>query len=195
MSGSLLLYALQSPINVGMLLRVAEVYRRSVFIVDEHHIFDREDARKTISDFSTGALQRRPPVFISSDDADNAQQRGGGRLIATTSSADAVSAWGFDWRESDCLVLGNEYDGLPIAFEQKADVLVTVPMPEGFLPKPPSFSPIDIARSKGVRNDGRPSLNVATAGAILSFLAYCSLNESSARLVRDEPGLGRRAAR
>lgn len=196
MSGSLLLYALQSPINIGMLLRVAEVYQRSVFIVDEHLIFDREDARKTISDFATGALQRRPPVFISQDDACKPQSRGGGRMIATTSSTEAVSAWGFDWRDSDCLVLGNEYDGLPISFERKADELVTVPMPEGFLPKPPSFSPIDTARSKGVRNDGKPSLNVATAGAILSFLAYCSLNETSARLVRDQPvGRSKRAAR
>ena len=184
MSGSLLLYALQSPINIGMLLRVAEVYQRTVLIVDEHRVFDREDARKTISDFSTGALQRQPPIFISSDDASNTQKRGVGRLIATTSSSDAVSAWGFDWRESDCLVLGNEYDGLPISFEQKADVLLTVPMPDGFLPKTPSFSPIDVARSKSVRNDGKPSLNVATAGAILSFLAYCSLSVSPASVAQ-----------
>ena len=49
-----LLYGLQSPINIGMILRVAETYRFHVAIYDPFCLLDHPDKLRTISDFSCG---------------------------------------------------------------------------------------------------------------------------------------------
>ena len=79
----------------------------------------------------------------------------------------------------DCIVLGNEYDGLPPDFTR--DAVVTIPMPPGHYPKPASSSPIDPVRAAAVKMSGVLSLNVATAGTVLCVLAYgCSALGSAA---------------
>lgn len=170
-SGSLLLFDLQSAINIGMLLRVGEVYQRTVLIHDPRSVLARDDARKTISDFAVGALQRRPPTPVSADMA-QLKARSGGRLVAADAAPGARNSMTFDWRADDCIVLGNEYDGLPAHVLGAVDAIVTIPMPPGYYPKPTSSSPIDPARARTVSNDGAPSLNVATAGAVLCSVAY-----------------------
>jgi tRNA G18 (ribose-2'-O)-methylase SpoU len=175
MSGSILLYDIQSPINIGMILRVAEIYRRRVLVVDAHRVFARAEARRTISDFATGALERNPPRFLAQEEVLADSWPIDGRAIATTSVEGAWDAWTFGWNRDDCLMLGNEYDGLPEPVERRAAASVRIPMPDGFYPKPRSHMPIDATREQSVANDGRPSLNVATAGAILCCLAYCAL--------------------
>src|SRR5262249_22489232 len=55
----LLLYGLQSPINIGMILRVAETYRARISIFDPHRVLDDAERLVTIKDFACGALERR----------------------------------------------------------------------------------------------------------------------------------------
>lgn len=171
-NGSLLLFDLQSPINIGMLLRVAEVYHRDVLIHDPRGVLSRDGASRTISDFAVGALQRRPPTILSVQHLGSVLERNNGRLVASDSGAAAANALTFGWQPHDCIVLGNEYDGLPAAVLEAAAAVVTIPMPPGHYPKPPSASPIDPARTVPVTNQGAPSLNVATAGTVLCCLAY-----------------------
>jgi tRNA G18 (ribose-2'-O)-methylase SpoU len=177
MSGTMLLYNLQSPINIGMMLRVAEVYQRSTFIRDGYGVFDREEAKRTISDFAAGALQRRPPNMLDEDQVGKLAHSATNRLVVATTSPAASDASTFRWHEHDCVILGNEYDGLPVEIESMASVSVRIPMPSGFLPKPRSFSPIDAGRSKSVANNGEPCLNVATAAAVLCCFSYCALKK------------------
>jgi tRNA G18 (ribose-2'-O)-methylase SpoU len=180
MSGSLLIYKLQSPINIGMILRIAEIYRRSVLVRDAHGVFERQAAIRTISDFAVGALQRRPPRMLNDEQVGELVHSTANRLVATTSSAAALDACTFSWRIDDCFILGNEYDGLPAEIEKSASASVRIPMPSGFLPKPKSFDPIDESRTASVANDGEPSLNVATAAAVLCSFAYCALRNVGA---------------
>jgi hypothetical protein len=46
----LLLYGLQSPINIGMILRVAETYRFGVSIYDQFRVLDDPKRSSTITD-------------------------------------------------------------------------------------------------------------------------------------------------
>ena len=119
MSGSLLLWGLQSPINIGMLLRVAEVYQKKVYIIDTFSVFGRPAAQQTISDFAVGALGRNPPVFLPGQSIASIAAIVAGRLIVSTSGSDAESATKFKWKSSDCIILGNEYDGLDAGIERK----------------------------------------------------------------------------
>ena len=59
-----LLYGLQSPINIGMILRVAETYRFHVAIYDPFCLLDHPDKLRTISDFSCGAFPDRAFVTL-----------------------------------------------------------------------------------------------------------------------------------
>ena len=55
---TLLLFEIQSPINIGMILRVAETYRVRVAIYGSDQILADKQKMQTVSDFSCGALQR-----------------------------------------------------------------------------------------------------------------------------------------
>lgn len=167
----LLLYALQSPINIGIILRVAEAFQFRVSIFDLHRVLDNEEKLATIRDFSCGALSRR--AFDRITDANGlAELRKCRRLIATSITSHAVPLTDFKFAPGDILALGNEYDGLPGHLEADADCLVRVPMPPGWMPKEMSYSPIDPSRTTPVAHDGQPSLNVAVTAGIICYAAF-----------------------
>jgi tRNA G18 (ribose-2'-O)-methylase SpoU len=167
----LLLYGLQSPINIGMILRVAETYQFQVSIYDQHHVL--EDAAKvaTIADFACGALTRHGFRDIK-DEAALAQMLQGRRLVATSIARSTASLLDHRFQRADIYALGNEYDGLPDKMLAGADVVLNIPMPEIWTPKPKSFNPIDLTRTKAVARDGQPNLNVAMSAGIICYAAF-----------------------
>lgn len=169
--GHLMIWSIQSPINMGMILRVAEGFQLSVSVYDPGGLFEDEARMKTVSDFSCGALQRVPPTIIR-EQKDAISGLVGGRVLATSIGPRAKPLSGFRFRRSDQIVLGSEYDGLPQEVMDNADEQLNIPMPEGYLPKPKSFSPIDPGRSAGVSSDGTPNLNVAMSAGILCHRVY-----------------------
>jgi tRNA G18 (ribose-2'-O)-methylase SpoU len=167
----LLLWGVQSPVNTGMLLRVAETYRVPVGIIGSEKLLADASAMSTVSDFACGALERVGLMRLDSPvDAD--AWRGHGRLLATSIDAGAEPLSGFRFQPADVVVLGNEYDGLPDEVMARADCRITVPMADVWTPKPRARRPIDPSRSAPVRQDGRPSLNVAMTGAIICYTAF-----------------------
>jgi tRNA (cytidine/uridine-2'-O-)-methyltransferase len=162
----LALWDIQSPINFGMLLRVAETYRIPVAASGP----DMAQSM-TVRDFACGALERVGFNTIDSvtglkDWQDN------NRLIATSIESGAQSLLDFRFVPGDVVVLGNEYDGLPPDVESRADCRLIIPMATVWTPKPRSVSPIDAARTTPVARDGTPNLNVAMAGAIICYAAH-----------------------
>jgi tRNA G18 (ribose-2'-O)-methylase SpoU len=166
-----LLHSLQSPINIGMILRTAEVFGQGVTIYDPHDVM-RGDNLNVVADFGCGSLGRRPP-FVSAD-LGICLAKVQGRLIAATLDGNAKPLGSFEWRQDDCVVLGNEYDGLSSEFSSSADQRVWVPVPPGYLPKPTSISPIDPSRVEPVRNNGSVSLNVAATAAIIGYSIFAT---------------------
>lgn len=164
----LILCGVQSPINIGMILRSAEIYHTPVSIWDRFGVLADREKLRTISDFACGALQRSPP-FVT-DDWSAATT--GGRCIATDISGDCIPHTSFIWRETDQILVGNEYDGVPQEAIASVEATVTIPMPDGYFPKPTSASPIDPTRSAPPRSAGQPSLNAAVAASILISTAY-----------------------
>jgi tRNA G18 (ribose-2'-O)-methylase SpoU len=167
----LLLYALQSPINLGMILRVAETYGVRVAIHDRHGVLDDPDKVATMEDFSCGAAERWGFQRID-DTAALERLRTGRRLIATSIEADSRALSDHRFQPADLIVLGNEYDGLPDDVVATADLTLWVPMPAVWTPKPPSRNPIDPRRTASVARDGKPNLNVAMTAGIICYSAY-----------------------
>jgi tRNA G18 (ribose-2'-O)-methylase SpoU len=168
----LMLCALQSPINIGLILRLAEGYQFRVSILDEHRVLDDPDKVQTVSDFSCGAMTRRSVRRIS-DFAAIEPLRSGRRLIATAIGVDAVPLPELRFAKGDILVLGNEYDGLPAHVVDDADIVTTIPMPDVWMPKERSGRQIDPSRVAPVSRDGEPSLNVAVSAGIVCYAAHC----------------------
>lgn len=164
-----IMWGLQSPINVGMILRSAEAFDYKCRFYDQSGVFNSAKNIETISDFSCGAYQRNG-LDVSKTPA-QALEGLPGRLIATTTDRGALPAEEMAWEAADALIVGNEYDGLPQDFVARADAKVRIPLPDNYLPKPPSASPIDPARGRSVVV-GAPSLNVAVATSIFCYLAY-----------------------
>lgn len=170
---ALLLDGLQSPINIGMILRVAETFQFHVAIRDRYGVLGHPEKVNVIEDFACGAVARRG--FRRIADAEGlAEMRRGRRLIATSIDQNATSTTRHVFLPGDIIVLGNEYDGLPDEDMAAADVVLTIPMPQVWTPKPAARNPIDPARTAPVARDGRPNLNVAMAGAIICYAAYTS---------------------
>lgn len=169
----LLLYGLQSPINIGMILRVAETYQFRVSIYDQFRVFDDAERLATITDFSCGALARRGYQTLA-DEAELALAWRGKRLVATSIAPTCSTLSEFDFRAGDIFALGNEYDGLPDAIMARADHVVHIPMPAVWTPKPKATRPIDPRRTANVAHDGQPNLNVAMSAGILCYAAYAS---------------------
>lgn len=167
----LVLHALQSPINIGMILRTAEAYEFGVAIYDRHSVLANQEKLGTIRDFACGALTRRSFQPLA-DAAALEELRRGRRLIATSIEEGAKSLSEFEFEPRDLVMLGNEYDGLPADVIGQADALLWVPMPPVWMPKEASSSPIDKNRTTPVARDGRASLNVATTAGILCHAAY-----------------------
>lgn len=166
----LCLWDLQSPINIGMILRTAEIYRVPVVVYDRRGVFGGSAALTTISDFACGALQRRPPAIYGEER--RVREAISGRLFATVIAPDAQPLQQTMIGADDCVLVGNEYDGLPDGLLAAADTHLMIPMPPGYYPKPQSASPIDPARSQKNAQDGMPSLNVAVASAIIMFEVF-----------------------
>jgi tRNA G18 (ribose-2'-O)-methylase SpoU len=178
----LLLYGLQSPINLGMILRVAETYRVQVAIYDRHRVLDDPSKVATMEDFSCGAAARWG--FRRIDDAEALTDlRQGRRLIATSIEADSQALPDHRFQPADLIVLGNEYDGLPDDIVADADLALRVPMPAVWTPKPPSRNPIDPQRTTPVARDGKPNLNVAMTAAIICYSAFVASLASRAGLM------------
>ncbi len=175
----LLLFGLQSPINLGMILRVAETFKIRVSILDLVHVLADPEKKKATEDFACGAMARRPPEPFD-DPAIVAQMRQGRRLIATSIGPNSISLPKFEFQPGDIVVLGNEYDGLPDDVFASADALLNVPMPDGWLPKKRSHKPIDPSRMEPVARDGQPNLNVAMTAGIICYAVY--LNSLAGRV-------------
>jgi tRNA G18 (ribose-2'-O)-methylase SpoU len=167
----LLLYGLQSPINIGMILRIAEAFRFRVTLFDRHGVLNDPDKRSTVHDFSCGA-QSRSDLQILDDPSSLIQSRSGRRVVATSIVPSAQPLSQFHFLPGDVLVLGNEYDGLPEQMIAAAHVLLKVSTPQVWMPKERSHRPIDVSRTAPVARDGEPSLNVAVTAGILCYAAY-----------------------
>ena len=177
----LLLYGLQSAINLGMIMRTAETYKVDVHAFDPHGIFANLERLETISDFACGALQRVPP-HIFTDQVEVNAIRGHSRLIATTIEPDAIPLPEFIWQSGDLVAVGNEYNGLPEDILTRASVQLHIPMPEGHTPRlPPTAS----ARTDLVARDGWPNLNVSISVGILLYSACLAAAKTGARLPAD----------
>jgi tRNA G18 (ribose-2'-O)-methylase SpoU len=166
----LVVYAVQSPTNIGMILRVAEAYGMAVSIFDPHGVLAEPEKRKTIEDFSCGSLRRRGFALLSRPQ-DVLAARAGRRLIVTSIVAGGSPLPATEFRSGDLIVLGNEYDGVPPEMLAEADVSLHIPMPDVWMPKPASWYPIDPSKSS-VARDGTPNLNVAMSAAIICYAAY-----------------------
>ncbi|WP_372424117.1 TrmH family RNA methyltransferase [Salinarimonas chemoclinalis] len=169
----ILLVGVRSPINTGMILRVAETYEAEVALTGADDVLDDPARLQTIRDFSCGALERRGFARLAGLDAARAWI-GAGRLVATTIAPDAVELPAFAFRPGDVIAFGSEYDGLDPAYAAAADAALTIPMPDVFTPKPPTANPIDPGRTAPPANDGRPNLNVAMSVGITCYAAYCA---------------------
>jgi tRNA G18 (ribose-2'-O)-methylase SpoU len=166
----LMLFAIQSPTNIGMIMRIAEVYCFTVSVFDPHHVLDDREKIKTIEDFSCGSLKRRGYLRLADEDA-VARRCVGRRLIATSIFPGACNIKSVHFQAKDIVVLGNEYDGLPDYLAAKADLKLHIPVPQTKLPKPVSWYPIDPTRNS-VSHDGTPNLNVAISAGIICHAAY-----------------------
>ena len=167
----LLLFGLQSPINIGMILRVAETYKVPVSILDPHGVLADAGKLGTIADFACGALARCGFRRVEGAAAIG-PLRAGRRLVATSIENGSTSLTDHTFMAGDIVALGNEYDGLPAGVIAGADVVLRVPMPAGWTPKPKASQPIDPGRAAPVARDGTPNLNVAMTGAIICYAAY-----------------------
>jgi tRNA G18 (ribose-2'-O)-methylase SpoU len=164
----LFLYDIQSPINIGLILRVAEQFRIPAVVYDPHRVLEDEHNLMKVSDFSCGALGRHPPKLIESLAA--YRQRHAARVIATSLNRMAIPLQDFAFEANDIILLGNEYDGLPSDVIAEADESLYIPLPPDYLPKPRSYSPIDAARTEAVSQNGIPNLNVAITSGIISYV-------------------------
>lgn len=165
----LLLYGLQSPINVGAVLRVAETYGVAVDVWDPPGLFADSGTLRWISDFSCGAYARGAYRLL---DAAPSPRAGHGRRIATCLRGRATSLPDFDFQPGDVVAIGNEYDGLPADYIAAADCRLHIPMPPGYTPKPPSLQPIDPTRPPMDPADGSPVLSAAMSAAIICYAAF-----------------------
>ena len=173
-----IMWGLQSPINVGMILRSAETFDCTCRFYDRSGVFNSAKNIETISDFSCGAYQRKGLEVLKTPE--EALAGLSGRLVATTTDRAAVPVEEMEWQPDDALLVGNEYDGLPADLLARADARIRIPLPDNYLPKPPSASPIAPARGRGVLA-GAPSLNVAVATSIFCYLAYLRSSGNRAR--------------
>ncbi len=164
----LLLNGLRSPINLGMILRVAETYKVGVALVGSASVIDDEHQLRIVSDFACGAFQRKSFVWAATID-DMLTRLSARRLVSTTVETGAASLSDFGFKHGDTVLLGNEYDGLPEDILSKCTLSIRIPMADVWAPKPPSFEPIDPSRTQGVARDGTPSLNVAMAAGIICY--------------------------
>lgn len=178
----LLLHNMQSPINIGMALRVAETYAAPVAVFDPKGVFAHPEKQKTISDFGCGALQRVGYVEVADDgEFIGALKAEGARLVATAITGAATPLDEFEFRDGDVIAIGNEYDGLPESIVAAADAVIHIRMADVWTPKPASHSAIDPTRTAPVANDGKPNLNAAMSAGIICYAAFLAREKQRRR--------------
>ncbi|WP_395645935.1 TrmH family RNA methyltransferase [Terricaulis sp.] len=175
-----LLYGLQSPINIGMALRVAETFQVPIGLYDPSAVLENADKLKTVRDFGCGALERAAYGAVSGPEALTKLAKTG-RIVATTVVEGAQPLPQFKFKHSDIVLIGNEYDGLPAEVERLCVAAVHIPMANVWTPKPKSESPIDAARTTTVARDGTPSLNAAMSAGIVCYSAFLAREKKRAR--------------
>src|SRR5262249_8780807 len=164
----LLMCGLRCPVNIGMILRIAEAYQFRAAILDSNGVLDDPEKEATASDFACGAMSRREVRRLENPTALESLRRGR-RLVATAIGGWAQPLSSFHFLPGDLIAFGNEYDGLSDDFVAGADAVVQVPAPAVWTPKAKSHSPIDPQRTAPVARDGQPSLNVAVAAGIVCY--------------------------
>lgn len=167
---NLMLYDVQSGVNVGQVLRTCEMFQVWLQIYDPRKVLEDEQRRMTASDFSCGALERFNDVLV--DDFAAYRKANKGRIIATAIGKSAVPLTEFEFKPGDTVLMGNEYDGLPDDVVAKADVNLFIPLPNGVVHKPRSKSPIDPSRAASVAQNGIPNLSVSIASSIMAFAIH-----------------------
>jgi tRNA (cytidine/uridine-2'-O-)-methyltransferase len=176
---TLLLHNLRSPVNIGMILRVAETYGVAVAISGSTDVLAAGAQQRTISDFACGALERRG--FKAIDGLAHIAGAGHERLLATSIEPAAQPLPQFRFQPGDVVLLGNEYDGLPAEVEARCGATLRIPMADVWTPKPASHQPIDPTRVSPVARDGMPNLNVAIAAGIICYQWFVATGGSPAR--------------
>ena len=171
---SIILNALQSPVNIGRILRTCEVFQVNVGISDTHDILKDKEKRKTVSDFACGALDRTDIWSVGDLNKKSTLQnlKKKGRIIATCIGQKAVELPDFKFKENDMIIIGNEYDGLPLELIKQADAKLYIPMPKILVPKFRSFYPIDPDRQEDVKQNGLANLSASTSANIISYAIY-----------------------
>ena len=164
---TLVLKDLQSPINIGQALRVAESFNCPVCLSDQNAVFDSADKKKTISDFACGALQR-----AGFAEFDLKKAKTVGRVIATCLDPNAEQLPDFVFTSTDFVVIGNEYDGLPETFIEHCHHKLYVPLATVATPKPASTQATDPARQGFSVEDEAPVLNAAMTAGIICYDAF-----------------------
>jgi TrmH family RNA methyltransferase len=140
--------ALRDPGNLGTMLRTCDAVGAGGLILIDHCAdpFSAEAVRASMGAvFTVGLAQARWEAFVPW------LRAGEGQLVAA-SLRDAVPYRGADYRAPCFILVGNESQGLPEAYEAECDLRVTMPM-------------------KG-RAD---SLNAAVAGAVLAYEVLAGL--------------------
>jgi len=163
---------IQSSINIGKILRIAEIYQINLSIYDPKGIINNKDNTKVIEDFSCGA-SKRIDVNVVHNLPDYLENYSG-RIIATCLDNNAKRLHEFKFKPHDMVVLGNEYDGISNDVFAKTDEQIYIELPEANIPKPSSHNPIDPLRKIQVSNNGTPCLNVAVSAGIISYQIYCN---------------------
>jgi tRNA G18 (ribose-2'-O)-methylase SpoU len=172
-----LLDNLQSPINIGKVARVAEVFMMGMYINDPRNILQSNENIATIQDHSCGAWQRKKYNKVT-DIIDFVKNYNTGRVIATTLSDEAIRMHDFEFCQNDLIVFGNEYDGIKSEIIEHSDAKIYIALPKLNLPKPPSHQPIDPSRDYEVSQNGINCLNVAVAAGIIGYEYYCWLERN-----------------
>jgi TrmH family RNA methyltransferase len=142
----LLAAALQDPGNFGTLIRSAEAFGATgvIALPGTVDVWNGKALRA-----SAGSAFRVPLVAEKTSATLAAlRERGIPLVAAVAASAEAIPCTDFDWRKPAAVLIGNEGAGLSQDLLERADALVTIPMP----------GPVE-------------SLNAAVAGSVLLYEA------------------------
>lgn len=134
--------ALQDPGNLGTLIRSAEAFGATGFVMLPGTV---SLANQKVLRASAGSAFRLPCVATKEEELFAALKARGVKTVAAV-AMDGEAATGWDFAQPTALLLGNEGAGLSAALIRRADVRVTIPMP----------GPVE-------------SLNAAVAGSVLLY--------------------------
>lgn len=161
----LILCGTQSAINIGMILRTAEVFGCRVTLVDTYNVMEDPGNVSRMSDFACGAVERGRTLTVKANYGGLVSP--GTRVIEAAGSGRAKSHATFAWQPGDCVLFGNEYSGVPTIVAELAQDKVRIQTPQGYFPKPPAEDPIDRKRASQLVDRGVPILNVAMSAGII----------------------------